>query len=210
MKIVGCMLPKEEKAPFLESDAQGLRPIEAHSKSPLEPTLDRQPEPRKKLTRAMRMNTFEVANVLKFGKRSRIKAVVQARFSNETNAKLTALKPVVEARTLSRNNAVTRAAPVKPRVASYQIGVRLAAAVPKRLLKRSVDRNLVKRWIRESVRQHVCRFNHTDLLLTLTAKFNPKSPEDRAWVKQELSLLITDALSLSRTPSKPRTPWSNS
>ncbi len=210
MKIVGRMLPKEEKALLFESDAQGFLPFEARSKSPLEPTLERQPEPREKLTRAMRLNTFEVANVLKFGKRSRVKAVVQARFSNEANAKSTALKPVVEARTLSRNNAVTLTAPVKPRVASCQIGVRLAAAVPKRLLKRSVDRNLVKRWIRESVRQHVCRFNHIDLLLTLTAKFNPRNPEDRARVKQELSLLITDALSLSRTQSKPRAPWSNS
>ena len=211
MKIVGRTLRKEEKTPLLESGVERRDPFLAPFKPSFMPNLDAalkpQLEPREKLTRAMRMNTFEVADVLKFGKRSRVKTPVDG--NARINAKSLPLKPIVEARTLVRNNAVMSIALVKHRVAPEHIGVRLAAAVPKRLLKKSVDRNLVKRWIKEAVRQHARRFTRIDLLLTLTAKFNPKSQADRVRAKQELALLITDALSLPRASSKPHKPRGN-
>ena len=44
---------------------------------------------------------------------------------------------------------------------------RIAIAVPKRILKRAVDRNSVKRVIREEFRQHVLRAAPVDMLVTL-------------------------------------------
>ena len=206
MNVVGRMHPEEEKTPFVEIDGQRRDLSTEQLKSSLRsssnasldtsssPSLKKQSGPREKLTRAMRMNTFEVADVLKSGRRSRVKTMVQVNASAETNAKPAPFKPIIEARTLERINTVMPIVPVKYRVASGQIGVRLAAAVPKRLLKKSVDRNRVKRWMREAVRQNVCRVARADLLLTLTAKFNLKNPDDRGRVKQELAQLITDAL----------------
>ncbi len=211
------MLPKEKKTLSTEVDEQRRAASAAHLKSSLRstsnaflnksssPSLKQQSGPREKLTRAMRMNTFEVTDVLKSGRRSRVKTAVQMNASTETNAIPVPFKPIIEARILARTNATTptvAVVPVKYRVASEQIGVRLAAAVPKRWLKKSVDRNLVKRWMREAVRQHAYRFARADLLLTLTAKFDPKNPEDRVRVRQELAKLITDALSLVRASSK--------
>ena len=213
MKIVGHTLRKEEKTPLFESDGQSFDPVVEPVKPPFRPTVNAaskaQCELREKLTRAMQMNTFEVADVLKFGKRSRLKTAVPVDVNARINAKPLPPKPIVEARTLVRNNAVISTALVKHRVAPEYIGVRLAAAVPKRLLKKSVDRNLVKRWIKEAVRQHTHRVARTDLLLTLTAKFDPKSQSDRVRVRQELALLITDALSLVRASSKPHKPRGN-
>lgn len=188
MQIVGRMFPIEEKSPPLESDEYRRDPLTAQSK------------PREKLKRAMRMNTFEVADVLKRGKRIRVKPAAQT----HTKVEFPLLKPIIEARTLARNNAVTPTELVKYRVASAQIGVRLAAAIPKRLLKKSVDRNLVKRWIREAVRRHADRFTCRDLLLTLTGKFNPNNPDERAQVKHELAQVITDALSPVNAAPKPQ------
>lgn len=213
MKIVGHTPRKEEKTPLFKSGEQSCDPFVEPFKPPFKPTLNAaskaQFELREKLTRAMRMNTFEVADVLKFGKRSRVKTAVPVDVNARINAIPLPPKSIVEARTLVRNNAVISTALVKHRVAPEYIGVRLAAAVPKRLLKKSVDRNLVKRWIREAVRQHTQRAARTDLLLTLTAKFDPKSQDDRVRVRQELALLITDALSLVRASSKPHKPRGN-
>ena len=47
---------------------------------------------------------------------------------------------------------------------------RLAIAVPKRILKRAVDRNRVKRVIRESFRRHRARVMPVDLLVTLHSR----------------------------------------
>ena len=213
MKIVGHTLRKEEKTPLFKSGEQRRDPFVEPFKPPFKPPVDAAPKAqcglREKLTRAMRMNTFEVADVLKLGKRSRVKITTPGDVNARINAKSLPPKAVVEARTLVRNNAVMSTALVKHRVAPEHIGVRLAAAVPKRLLKKSVDRNLVKRWIKESVRQHPHRFARTDLLLTLTAKFNPKNQDDRVRVRQELSVLITDALSLVRASSKLHKPRGN-
>ena len=44
---------------------------------------------------------------------------------------------------------------------------RLAIAVPKRILKRAVDRNQVKRVIRETFRQHQVRAAPVDMLVTM-------------------------------------------
>lgn len=46
-------------------------------------------------------------------------------------------------------------------------GARLAIAVPKRILKRAVDRNYVKRLVREGFRQHALRTEPVDVLMSL-------------------------------------------
>ena len=47
---------------------------------------------------------------------------------------------------------------------------RIAIAVPKRILKRAVDRNRIKRAIREAFRHHDVRVANVDLLITLRSK----------------------------------------
>ena len=49
---------------------------------------------------------------------------------------------------------------------THTIG-RIAIAVPKRILKRAIDRNSVKRVIREEFRQHALRAAPVDMLVTL-------------------------------------------
>lgn len=50
---------------------------------------------------------------------------------------------------------------------------RIALAVPKRLLKRAVDRNRVKRILREAFRQHAVRHAGLDTLVTLSGVTQP-------------------------------------
>ena len=61
---------------------------------------------------------------------------------------------------------------------------RIAIAVPKRVLKRAVDRNKVKRVIREQFRQHGVRKLPVDILFTLqsqlTKRADIRKPDKRA------------------------------
>ncbi len=171
---------------------------------------------RAKLTRSMRLNTYEVANVLKRGKRVRAGNVPQTAGA----ARVIIAKPGVDAKVFARipsgGQIESRAA--EPSMLAFsqhhprqhrprQNGARLAIAVPKRVLKKSVDRNLVKRWMREALRQHHGRAACVDLLLTLTAKFNLKKRDDRLRVKAEiqqqlsLALVVGTSSTLKNLPS---------
>jgi ribonuclease P protein component len=134
----------------------------------------------------MRLNTRDVSSLLKRGKRVRPVAS-------------SPLKVCIDARVLSRVASVIdvmceinpAAAPVK------KTGARIAVAVPKRLLKKAVDRNLVKRWFREAIRQHPARWVSADILLTLTAKIKVKDSHERALLKKQLSNLLASVEGLS-------------
>lgn len=52
---------------------------------------------------------------------------------------------------------------------------RIAIAVPKRVLKRAVDRNKVKRMIREQFRQHGARKLPVDILFTLQSQLTGRA-----------------------------------
>ena len=154
--------------------------------------------PRAKLNRSMRMKSYDVANVLKRGKKAR--AVNPSHAAG--GVKPIIVKPSVEAKVFVRAHveSIIGCPTDKPSIiASSQHcprheGARLAVAVPKRLLKKSVDRNLVKRWMREALRQHGNRAAGVDLLLTLTAKFTPKERDDRLRIKAEIQQQISLAL----------------
>jgi ribonuclease P protein component len=71
-------------------------------------------------------------------------------------------------------------------------GARLGLVVAKRLLRRSVDRNLVRRLARESFRLMRCKLPSRDLILRLAAK-----PEalDRQALAQEIRGLLGKMIS---------------
>lgn len=71
---------------------------------------------------------------------------------------------------------------------------RIAIAVPKRLLKSAVCRNAVKRWIRETFRQHAVRHSGADMLITLEGKLNPKQAQHRIAAQSELQRLFSEVL----------------
>jgi ribonuclease P protein component len=147
---------------------------------------------RKKFGRTMRLNTHDVSNVLKQGRRVRS----QPSMGSDQTA---SIKPCVEARIVTREQeAVSPDLEICNRTAPS--GARLAIAVPKRLLKKAVERNLVKRWIREALRQHTARKIPMDVLLTLTAKVNLKLTGEKARVRQQINdlLLTVDDLSIKR------------
>jgi ribonuclease P protein component len=68
-------------------------------------------------------------------------------------------------------------------VAAPIANARLAVAVPKRLLKRAVDRNRAKRALRESFRQGDIRGLNIDTLITLTHFAKPKDVPRRRMMK---------------------------
>jgi len=78
---------------------------------------------------------------------------------------------VFMSRTLGREHLVTTAsADFAAAANTTAAGVaRVALAVPKRQLKRAVDRNRVKRILRETFRQHQVRGAGIDILVTLNA-----------------------------------------
>jgi ribonuclease P protein component len=134
----------------------------------------------------MRLNTRDVTNVLKRGKR--VRPVVSA-----------SAKAVIDARVLGGSDAgVVREGESRAKLAPKS-GARIAIAVPKRLLKKAVERNLVKRWIREALRQHGARLVTADMLLTLTAKVNLKDASEKVRLKQQISDLFVRVEALSST-----------
>jgi ribonuclease P protein component len=75
---------------------------------------------------------------------------------------------------------------------------RIAIAVPKRILKSAVDRNYVKRVVREHFRQDGVRLSPVDMLITLRSKVSmKKAPGDLASeagnrLRAALTQLFTD------------------
>jgi ribonuclease P protein component len=156
---------------------------------------------RKKFGRKMRLNTHDVANVLKRGKRVRSQP---SSHSDQTASIKSSEKLCIEARVITRPQKalspdVEACNRVKSREESREelSGARLAIAVPKRLLKKAVERNLVKRWMREALRQHAARKISIDVLLTLTAKINLKIAGERVRVKQQINDLLATVDDLS-------------
>jgi ribonuclease P protein component len=73
-----------------------------------------------------------------------------------------------------------------------QIGPRLGMVLPKRLIRLSVARNQIKRWLRPLVRESLGRHS-VDVLLRVKAPLNLKSPESREIHKKELALTFQKA-----------------
>ncbi len=73
---------------------------------------------------------------------------------------------------------------------------RIAISVPKRILKFAVDRNLVKRAVREEFRQNAVRALPVDLLVTLRSPAT-RQPGERRIRKQRQQLRKTLAQLLS-------------
>ncbi len=67
---------------------------------------------------------------------------------------------------------------------------RLAIAAPKRLFKRAVDRNRIKRWVREAFRQHPLRLFPVDVLITVNAKAALAKPDHQAALKVALMVVL--------------------
>jgi ribonuclease P protein component len=64
--------------------------------------------------------------------------------------------------------------------------VRFASAVPKRLLKRAVDRNAVKRQIREALRLSAARSLSVDLMFNLRRPVKPRVRAQRVALRAQL------------------------
>lgn len=134
----------------------------------------------------MRLNTRDVTSVLKRGKR--VRPLVSA-----------PAKAVIDARVLSGLGVGVLCEGESLEKLGSKPGARIAIAVPKRLLKKAADRNLVKRWIREALRLHDARVVAVDVLLTLTAKVNLKDASEKALLKQQIGDLFVRVEALSST-----------
>ncbi|MFZ4535875.1 ribonuclease P protein component [Propionivibrio sp.] len=73
------------------------------------------------------------------------------------------------------------------RAAEEGAGARLGLVVAKRLLRRSVDRNLIRRLARENFRMMRCRLPSRDLILRLAAK--PQTLDRRVLAEEIRGLL---------------------
>ena len=80
----------------------------------------------------------------------------------------------------------------RPREAGETPGARLGLVVAKRFLRRSVDRNLVKRLARENFRQLRPRLRSNDFVLRLATK--PK-PLERQVLASEIQRLLSKMIS---------------
>ena len=83
----------------------------------------------------------------------------------------------------------------RPRMASEGSGARLGLVVAKRFLRRSVDRNLVRRLVREHFRLLRARLRSCDLVVRLAAK---PVPLDRQTMAQEIEGLLGKMISIER------------
>jgi ribonuclease P protein component len=81
------------------------------------------------------------------------------------------------------------------RTAEETVGARLGLVVAKRLLRRSVDRNLLRRLARENFRLMRCRLPSRDFILRLAVK--PK-PLDRQALAEEIQGLLGKMISHER------------
>lgn len=81
------------------------------------------------------------------------------------------------------------------RAAEEVAGARLGLVVAKRLLRRSVDRNLIRRLAREHFRLMRCQLQSRDLILRLAAK--PKTL-DRQVLAEEIRALLGKMISPER------------
>ncbi len=80
----------------------------------------------------------------------------------------------------------------RPRGAEEVPGARLGLVVAKRFLRRSVDRNLVRRLVREQFRLLRARLRSSDFVLRLAAK---PLPIDRQAMAREIHDLLSKATS---------------
>ena len=74
-------------------------------------------------------------------------------------------------------------------------GARLGLVVAKRLLRRSVDRNLIRRLARENFRMMRCRLPSRDLILRLAAR---PEPLDRRALADEIWKLLEKMITPER------------
>ena len=147
--------------------------------------------------RARRLNKVAVNAVLKQGKRIRVAtSLLLSPTSAATGAKQQ--KPIAKFSAKTHVPAGEVATNLDKWVdghAAHQPSgfARIAVAVPKRLLKSAVSRNTVKRWIRETFRQHPLREQQVDLLITLESKIDLKSDGECRAARRELQGLLLDA-----------------
>jgi|GEM_PF-2281289 len=127
----------------------------------------------------MRLASAEVKRLLAHGRR----------------ANAAAAGVVLSGRTLIREDAsgLRGAVPTagSAAVRSAPVPARIALAVPKRQLKRAVDRNRVKRVLRETFRQHQIRNAGTDMLVTLVALPKATVTASKRSVKQTIRFAAT-------------------
>jgi ribonuclease P protein component len=75
---------------------------------------------------------------------------------------------------------------------------RLGIAIAKRYAKRSVDRNWVKRMVREAFRIHSVKYHPADLLVSLRGPLGEcKRPEERAALREDIIALLEKAAQLA-------------
>jgi RNase P protein component len=184
---VALSTPAAPRAAPVSPFSRGLL-LQPHQAPPLNDQADDTSQPsanrRRKLTRAHRLQSIDVKRVLEAGRRFSLRAGKPGDSSVEPPM-------MVSARSVRRVS-----------VEGEGDGhARIAVAVPKRLLKRSVDRNRVKRWMREAFRQHEARERVGDVLLTLSSKPTLREPKTRAEIRRQLNALIAQIGAQNRSKS---------